>query len=446
MFYRKVLDDIKRWKDSPFRKVLVLRGARQVGKTTAVRMAAKEFDTFIELNLEISEDKEIFQHFSNIEDLYNQILLRKNVKKKGKKILIFLDEVQNSPGAMRSLRFFYEQLPELYVIASGSLLDLYLFREKIEIAVGRVEYLWMYPMTFEEFLLASEQDELLNLLMKSPIPDYVYSIVRKQFLYYALIGGMPEAIQIWLATKDIIKIQEYHSALWQSFRDDVLKYAQTSEQAAVIRHIMDTAFSEVGKQISFEGFGASGYRSQAIKNAFQILERSALFTLLYPYTSQTLPTLPNKTKRPKLQFLDIGLLNFQAKVMADYFSVENLHSIYKGIAMEQVVGQMLTAMKAKYGFELAFWKRDARSSTAEVDYVLIYKGKMIPIEVKAGKTGSMKSLFLFMEEAPLDLAVRIYDGGFSIDELSCPSGKRFRLLNLPLALTFRLLDFWEELQ
>ena len=445
MFYRNILKNLQVWAESDYRKVLILRGARQVGKTTAVRMFSAEFDTFIELNMEIPEEKDIFDHFTNIQNLYNHILLKKQTKSQGERILLFIDEIQNSANAIRSLRFFYEQMPSLYVIASGSILDIYLYKEKFEISVGRIDYLWMYPISFDEYLIASGNYRLLEEVQQKPIPEYIYPIIREHFLTYALIGGMPEAVKIWLDTKDIVQVQGYLDSLLQAYRDDVVKYAQTSDQALIIRHIMDTAFSEVCKQISFEGFGSSSYRSQAIKNAFQILERASIVTLLYPYTTMFLPAIPKRSKRPKLLFLDIGILNHQAKVMVEYFSTKSLDSIYKGTAMELLVGQMLTVMKAKQGFDFSFWKRDVRGSSAEIDYVIIYKGKMIPIEVKAGKTGTLKSLMLFMDKAPHNFAVRIYDGNYAVEELSTSSGKTFKLINIPLSLTFRLIEFIDSM-
>jgi len=438
MFYRNILEDLKAWAESKHRRVLILRGARQVGKTTAVRMFSSDFDTYIELNIEIPEDREMFDNYTNIQHLFNHILLKKQIQCKGKKTLLFIDEIQGSVNAMRSLRFFHEQMPDLYVIASGSLLDLYLYREKFEISVGRVEYLRLYPMTFDEFLKASGQEQLLKSVKEDKLPDYVASVLRTQFLSYALVGGMPEVVKIWLESQNIDLVRKMLADLLQSYNDDVLKYARTTDQSHVIRHIMETAFSEIANQISFEGFGASKFKSQSIRNAFNILEKSSIVTLLYPYTSQELPVIPKKTRRPKLLFLDIGLVNYQANIMAEYYSAESLNTIYRGKAMEALVGQMLTAMKEKYGFELSFWKREERGSTAEVDYVMIWCGKMLPIEVKAGKTGTLRSLLVFMEEAPHEFAFRIYDGKYSVEDAKTPSGKSFKLINVPLSLTFRL--------
>jgi len=438
MLQRTILDSLRNWAESDYRKVLILRGARQVGKTTAVRMFSQDFDTYIELNMEIPEDKELFENYKNVNDLYNLILLKKGKKPIGR-VLLFIDEIQGSSLAMASLRFFYENMPHLYVIASGSLLELYLQRERLEIPVGRVQFLWMHPLSFDEFLLATGRKDILQL--EFPFPDYSHPVIRDIFLKYALIGGLPEAVMLWLKTNDIVLVRDNLNAIMESYRNDMIKYPRTPNQAQVLRHVMNTAYLEVGKQISFEGFGGSSYRSLSVKNALEILELCRMFKLLYPYTSTELPSFPQKKKRPKLLYLDIGLLNVQAQVMADYFGSKNLNSIYKGAAMEVLVGQMLMAMEQKVGFDVAYWKRDVRSSTAELDFILPWKGMLIPVEVKAGKTGTLKSLFIFMDISPLDFAVRIYDGEYKLEKLTTPNGKAFRLLNLPLALTPWLFDY-----
>ena len=444
MYNRQILSELDDWSKSAFRKVLILRGARQVGKTTAVRMFAESFDTYIELNLELQDDLQVFETFTTVQRLYNLILLKKQVAHSKDRVLLFIDEIQYSANAMRSLRYFHEEMPELYVIAAGSLLEIYLYREKLEISVGRVEYRWMYPMNFEEYLLANGDQGLLKLIMERPFPSYALPVLRERFVQYALVGGMPEAVKVWLTTKDISQVRNCFDSLLHAYQDDILKYAHSTDQAIVIRHIFDTSFSEMGKQITYEGFGGSAFKSQAVKSAFQLLERASFITLLYPYTSSILPAVPQLRRRPKLIMLDTGLLNHQARVMEDYFTQPNLHSIYKGIAMEHLVGQLLSSVKAQNRFDLSFWVRDARGSTAEIDYVLIYRGKMIPIEVKAGKTGSLKSLMLFMDSVDHDLAVRIYDGEVGWEQITSPAGKPFRLLNLHLGLTARVCDYLND--
>jgi len=441
MYNRKIGEALSAWADSPYRKTLLLRGARQVGKTTAVRMFSKSYDTYIELNLEEDGDREIFEKETDVERLYNYILLSKRIASPGKRVLLFIDEIQNSAKAIHSLRYFYEKKPGLYVVAAGSLLEMYLTKSRIGLAVGRVENLWMHPMDFDEFLEAAGQTDLLQAMHEIPCPDYVTRVAREWFMQYALIGGMPEVVKVYLETGDITQVRNLMKNLLITYSDDMIKYANTREQAEIIRFVWEHIPLETGKQISFNLFGGSSYKTQTIKSAMLLLEHSSLLKLVYPFTTYELPTLPVKTKKPKLLILDTGLLNYMAGVQDEYFGVENLNSIYKGIAMEHLVGQLLTANIKDSFLPLSFWVRDKRGSSAEIDYVLAWEKHLIPIEVKAGSSGSLKSMMIYMRESNSDLAIRIYDGEYSLQEITLDTGKKFRLLNLPLPLSCRILEY-----
>lgn len=444
MYKRKIFSALREWSDSPYRKPLLLRGARQVGKTTAIRMFAESFDTFIELNLEFEGDRELFEKETDVDRLYNYILLSKGIAKPGERVLLFIDEIQNSAKAIHSLRYFYEQKPSLHVVAAGSLLEMYLTRSRIGLAVGRIENLWMHPMDFDEFLEAAGQTALLNAMKEIPCPDYVTKVARDWFLQYALIGGMPEVVKVYLETKDISIVRNILKNLLITYTDDMIKYAKNKEQAEIIRYVWEHIPLETGKQVSYNLFGGSSYKTHTIKNAMLLLEQSSLLKLIYPYTTYDLPSLPDKTKKPKLIILDTGLLNYMAGVQGEYFGIKNLNSIYKGIAMEHLVGQLLTANNISGFSALSFWVRDKRGSSAEIDFVVGRKRQLIPIEVKAGSSGSLKSLMIFMNESSCELAIRIYDGDFSLQEISLESGKKFQLLNLPLPLTGMIHEYIER--
>ena len=441
MFYRKVIDELIAWADSPYRKSLILRGVRQVGKTTAIRMLAQRYDNYIELNLEEEQDRALFISGTEVDKILNLIMLSKNLDLKAGKTLLFIDEIQYSANAMLSLRYFYEKMPELHVVAAGSLLEAYLSKERIEVSVGRVEYLRIYPLDFEEFLQASQANVLLDMLKAEPYPNHALEPLREQFRTYCTIGGMPEAVKVWIETRNISQVRAIQGAIVQSYQDDVLKYTKNSEQAQVVTAVMQAAYFNISRQISFEGFGQTALKSTTVKNAFNLLSKVGLFQLLYPATGGGLPMIPNYKKKPKLIAFDLGIVNYVLGIQDKYYTEDSLHSIYKGNAMEQIVGQELMSMQEKHGFSLQYWVRDARSSSAELDYLIAWQDKLIPIEVKAGKTGTMKSLFIFMDSSPADFAIRLYDGDTFVEKVKTASGKEFSILHLHLGLLTRLFEY-----
>lgn len=441
MFSRKINRYLKDWSESSFRKPLLIRGARQVGKTTAVRMFARKFDVFIELNMELDDDRELFERESDINRLCNLIFLVKGVANSRGRVLIFIDEIQHSERAIASLRYFHEQRPDLYVIAAGSLLEAFLDRKRIGLPVGRVSSIWMYPLDFEEFLEAAEQHQLLSELKELPHKDYLLPVINRWFRQYALIGGMPEVVSAFLKTNDLSVVRRLQADLLAAYDDDMIKYAQTRDQADAIRFIWKRLPLEVCKQVSFGGFGKSELRTESVRSAMRILELCGLIYMVSPYTTYELPALPDYSKKVKLLMLDTGLLNYLAGVQAEYFGTQSLNSIYKGAAMEHLIGQSLISQGGEEILPLSYWQRDKRGSTAEIDYVYRHGGKLIPIEVKAGTCGTLKSLHLFMEKSPQDLAIRFYDGEFRVQTVERKTGKPFTLLNIPLALIGNLREY-----
>lgn len=444
MFHRSIVSDLESWSKSAYRKSLILRGARQVGKTTAVRMFAAQFDTYIELNLEEEADRELFVSGTDVQKLYNLIRLAKNVVKTGKRVLLFIDEIQYSANAMLSLRYFYEKMPELYVVAAGSLLEAYLARKGMEVSVGRIEYLWVYPLDFEEFLQAQKQQALLQQLAIFPYPDYAYLPLKEQFTQFCLVGGMPEAVKAWIETNDIMQVRQIQASIINTYADDIGKYSKSPEQNEVILHVMNSAYFNICKRINFAGFGDTGYRSLAVKQSIMLLCQVSLFTLFYPTGAYSLPALPNFWKKPKLLAFDLGIVNYVAGIQDKYYSEDKLHSIFKGAAMEQIVGQQLLGMQHRHSFHLKYWVRENRSSSAELDYLIEWHNMLIPIEVKSGKTGTMKSLFLFMEESDSKVAVRVYDGANKWETVKTATEKEFTLLHLNLGLLTRLFSYLQE--
>jgi len=438
MFKRQLLQELNKWRLQERRKPLVIRGARQVGKTTLVNQFAIQYYQYIYLNLELSEDKEPFEKFTSIENLVNTLffLNNKTLAKKNN-TLIFIDEIQEVPKALNILRYFFESASEISVIAAGSMLET-LFDKNISFPIGRVEYLVIRPVSFPEFLSAMGETAALEQLQQIPLASFAHSKLLGLFHTYALIGGMPEIVQHYALHKDLVALAPIYDSLISGYLEDVEKYATNNSQVLHIRHCIQSSFLQAGKRIKFEGFGNSAYRSREIGESLRTLEKALLLHLIYPSTTATLPMVPDIKKSPRLQILDSGLLNYFVGIQKEILGTSDLNSIYQGTLIEHLVGQELLAFQYNALSALHFWVKEKKESTAEVDYIFPFDGLIIPIEVKSGKEGTLKSLHSFMDLAPHDIAIRFYAGELKITEAITQNGKKYQLLNLPYYLASQI--------
>lgn len=441
MFNRDIIKNLKIWADKPIRKPLVLRGARQVGKTTVVEIFSKEFENYIYLNLDEAEDRNIFKEDLSIHELIQSILVLKNIELKPGKTLIFIDEIQNSPIAVKMLRYFYEERKDLYVISAGSLLEILLEKNNVSFPVGRVEYLYLYPMTFREFLKAKGEDQLLSVYDSVPYKDFAFAKLLKMFHEYALIGGMPEVVSRYVENKDIVSLRTTFESLMVSYVEDSEKYAKNNSMRNILRHCLEAIPSETGHRIKFHGFGKSNYGSREAGEALRIIEKAMLVYLLYPITATGIPVMYDYKKSPKLQFIDTGLLCYFTGLQPNFFTYSDLCSFYQGIIAEHVVRQEIIAQDSYSNAKISFWVREKKQANAEVDIILQYKNYVIPVEVKSGATGTLRSLHQFINNSPHKYAVRLYAGEYGITEAVTPDGKNYKLLNLPYFLAGKIYEY-----
>lgn len=439
MFYRDTLSNLDDWKQRKNRKPLILRGARQVGKTTLVDLFARKFEQYIYLNLEIPENRSLFEESRNLNELVDSIFLLHNKQKNSSQSLIFIDEIQNSPAAVQWLRYLYEERKELYVIAAGSLLES-LIDNQISFPVGRVEYLPVRPFSFKEFLRANKEEGSLTILEEVPFPEYAHKKLLDLFRKYLLIGGMPEIVQKFIDHNDVIALDPVYDSLITSYKDDVEKYSKSTQNAKILRHTIDNIFVEAGKRIKYQGFGNSNYRSREMKEAFLTLEKALLMQLVFPITSPVMPMQPDLKKSPRLQVLDTGLINFSAGLRNDLFGNKQIDNVFEGRIAEHIVGQELITLSNLITRRQFFWTRQ-KDSDAEVDYVYPFNNQIIPIEVKSGATGRLRSLHEFIDRVGHHYAVRIYSERIEVNELKTRTGKKYFLLNLPYYLIYRIEDY-----
>lgn len=444
MFKRTAIRYLRQWAEKEERKPLVLRGARQVGKTTLVELFAKEFDTYIYLNLEEKETAELFAADYSFEDLLAGIYFKAKEKQDThKRTLIFIDEIQNEPKAVQTLRYFYEKRPDLYVIAAGSLLESLMGRH-ISFPVGRVEYMALHPCTFEEFLMAMGMEDLAESVAQLQVPQSLHTYTLDLFKKFMIVGGLPEAVANYVQHQDFVRLNGVFNSLLSGYRDDVEKYASKPREQDAIRYILNYGWTFAGHRIQFAKFTSSSFKSADVSNAFRTLEKTLLLELVYPQTTASFPILPDLKKSPKLLWLDTGLVNYVAGMQEDLLFSADSDELWNGDIAEHVVAQELLGATVNFGEKRMFWVRDAKNSQAEVDFLIRYKSHLLPIEVKTGSNSKLKSLHLFMEESKEKVALRLWNGPMTSDVITKQNGDSFTLYNIPLYYASHLPAFLEE--
>lgn len=436
MYKRQIINQLNAWKAKDTRKPLILRGARQVGKTTCIKEFGKTFDHFIYLNLETEDDAALFRNYQSVGDIIDFLFLRHRIRKAAPgDTLLFIDEIQEEERAVALLRYFYEQAPWLYVIAAGSRLQT-LVRKHISFPVGRVEYITLRPFSFREYLCAIDGEEWEAALDSMETDGMTHQQLIKRFNQYALIGGMPEAVSSFISTNDIESVSTVYRSLQTGYAEDVERYAKSETQRNVMRHILMHGWASAGQAITFAKFAGSDYSSTQVHEAMDILQKAFILYLDYPITATQAPAVPSLTRSPKLVWVDSGLVNFFAGIQIEYLQNKDLLDTWRGHAAEQIVAQELrVVLDRHWRDEQYYWVRDKKGATAEVDFVWQNGSRIIPIEVKSGTNSHLRSLHSFVNSSPANdiTAVRVWSGAFSVQrtETPAPARKPFTLVNLP---------------
>ncbi len=441
-FKRQVDKSLVHWKNDLNHKPLIIRGARQVGKTTLIQDFAKRFKYRIFLNLEKSADLTFFESYEDVKTIRDVLFFENDIPiNETASTIIFIDEIQESPKAIQLLRYFYEEIPELYVIAAGSLLEFAMQHVK-SFPVGRIEYLYLYPLNFSEFLNAIGQRRAFETLSDLPIKTFAHQGLIDLFNTYVIIGGMPEVVKTYLKNKSIADLPRVYESIWATYKNDIEKYASNDTDRKVIKHIVDVAHLYVDKPIKFQNFGNSNYRSREVSEAFRNLDAAKIIQLIYPTTDLEVPIKPNLRKSPRLQFLDTGLINHDLKIQAQLLGLKDLGDAYRGAIIPHMITQELMSLNTISNHKPHFWIRDKAQASAEIDLVIQYRDKIIPIEIKSGATGTLKSLHEFIERTNYNYAIRMYAGKFSIEEHHTPKQKKaYKLMNLPYYLGTKLPEY-----
>ena len=426
---RSALDYLTRWRRKFTRKPLLLRGARQVGKSSLVRLHAQDYAAFVELNLELPADRALFEGLPPVDDLLARIALRARRPTLDADCLLFIDEIQESPEAIQQLRYLYETRPGLPVIAAGSLLE-FALGDVVSFPVGRVEYYTLHPLNFEEYLRWTGRDQLADCLAFAPAPTYAHEELLAAFHRYAVVGGMPEPVAALADGAELPELTAVYESIWSAYRADAEKYARSPRERAVLRHLMATAAAQ-DDRVKLAGFGGSEYRSDDVGSAFRALELAGVLRLIYPTTSLAMPIVPALRKRPRVQLLDTGLLNHARGIQADLLHVGDLTAVYRGRIAQHIVTQEIIATHHEPSYSPHFWVREQAGSSAEVDLVLPSRGQLYPLEVKAGPQGKLRSLHQFVQRTGVRLGLRALRNAYSETEVTTPTGTEYKLVNIP---------------
>lgn len=328
------------------------------------------------------------------------------------------------------MRYFYEDIPELHVISAGSLLE-FAMRKVHSFPVGRVEFLYLHPLNFQEYLEAIGEQELSNQLKIVPIKPVAHKLLIDAFHRYAIIGGMPEVVKTDVQQGSLSDLPRVYESIWGTYKNDVEKYTSNDTGRKIIKYLMDTAPLYLDKRIKFQGFGNSNYKSREVGEAFRKLDDAKIVRLIYPTTDINPPLKADLKKAPRLQFLDTGLVNYSLGIQAEMLAMKDLNSAYKGAVIPHLVTQELISLQSISAQTPSFWVREKAQSSAEVDLLYSYQGLIIPIEIKSGSTGSLKSLHQFIDAVDHPYAIRMYAGNFNVEKAITPNKKTYLLMNLP---------------
>ena len=443
MFNRRILDYFETWRKSPTRKPLIVRGARQVGKTSAIKLfARKHYPQLAYLNLDQAQLRDTFTQVKSVAEFIQAVKIETNITVTPKDTLIFIDEIQNCPNIIRLLRYFYENYPDIHVITAGSLLEKIIEKEKKSVPVGRISYAYMYPLDFFEYLEATNQQPLLSQLKQiqlgQNIPAVIAQSALKQFQTYLLVGGMPEVINTYKATYQLTDLDIIFSQLLTSYTDDILKYAD-QKKAKYIDHALLNAYSVAGKLFNYSNFAGTNYSNKEMEPAFRSLEKVMIVHQLPVTKSTQLPLISQLTRPKKLIYLDIGLVTYQAKIRQKILQAQDVNAIFRGSIAEQVVGQNLLAQATFEKHSLNYWAQEKAVSTAELDFCFVHHGRIVGVEVKSGATGKLRSLFVFADKVPKHQLIRLHTGGLKQETVGY-NNKKYQLLSVPIYLVPRLYD------
>lgn len=418
-YHKRLIDKyLKEWANESPHKPLLLRGARQVGKSTAVRNLGRSFSNFVEINFEKNpEYGTLFDQNLDISRIVPQLEALAQKQIIPGKTLLFFDEIQFCPKAIMSLRFFKEDLPSLHLIAAGSLLE-FVLDELPTFGVGRIRSIYMYPMTFDEFLMANGQESIKKLRddcdTKNPLSTPLHQKLTELFRTYMMVGGMPEVVGEWVKNHDFLKCQKLQDDIINGYTADFAKYKK-SVNPVLLRNILQSVAHQISKKFVYSKVNGD-FKIPEIKVGLRLLSMAGLIIPTIRCSANGIP-LGAETDESFVKYLildsgiELRLLNMtlasSSQLATDILTMNARDLVNKGEITEMTAGlELLHYQNPTLKNELYYWLRPSRNSDAEIDYLCVDERKIVPIEVKAETQGGMKSLWIFMHDKKLNLGVR----------------------------------------
>jgi len=411
MYYKRNIDiDLSIWKEEENHKPILLRGARQVGKSSSVHKLAEKFEHFLEINFE--KNRNVYRFFEgdlDVKEICANLSVQYQKPIIPNKTLLFFDEIQACPNAISALRFFYEDYPELHVIAAGSLLE-FALEELPSFGVGRIRSMFMYPFSFAEFMSACGNELLWNEVCKSSPEKPLFSVFHEKCLEllkkFLVIGGMPAVVSKFIENNDIQACQKTLNDLINSLKSDFSKYKLRVPELR-IQTAFEAVIHQAGGKFNYSKVERLSYRQ--VKESIELLEKAGLIIPVVHTSANGIPLGAEVNfRKQKIILLDTGI--FQRLLgleLSDILFSDDFDVINKGAIAEQFAGlELLKSAPCDMPDNLYFWTREKEKSQAEVDYVIQKKDKIIPIEVKSGKSGKMQSMHLFLSEKQVEFGIR----------------------------------------
>jgi uncharacterized protein len=404
------LDD---WTHSKYRKPLLLRGARQVGKTYSARKLGRQFSNLVEVNFELTPGiKNIFQVDLKPDRIIRDLSIALDTAITPGQSLLFFDEIQECPEAIKSLRYFYELCPQLHIVAAGSLLEFKV--SEIGLPVGRVDTLYIYPLSFYEFLLAKNQSRYVDVIKECVktlhIEDIHHSALMRLLAEYLAVGGMPESLNVWVNEQDYGQTFAIQRSLIETYRQDFDRYAK-KHQIKYIEKLFTEVPGLIGGKFKYSKISGQ-FRKRELAPALELLGKAGLIHQINHSPGNFPIAFGSDFDKFKLLFIDVALTQILQNISPGQWIYDPLGTLAnRGMIAEAFIGQELLAhADPHFKAQLFYWHREARSSNAEIDYLVQWNEKIIPIEVKSGKEGRMKSLREYLKQQTPEFALRFYGG------------------------------------